>query len=187
MKRPISTLFFLLAGMCCIAAGNKSKTKIISFHLEGSETDNPKFVIPVKLGSDYRQYYFSRIPSFTDSDIEWFYPFTSGDGQSYGAAFHLKSHAAAELKGLCLTHPGKLLGIRVSGAQFQAVIIDRPVNDGVIVLWQGLTQEHLTLFRKKFPHVDDFLGVSSATDSGPQFSLPKKKNPFQFKKKKKEN
>lgn len=182
---PIS--FFLLVAVFCIAAGNKSKGKSISFHLEGEQTSSSKFVMPIKLGSEGREYFFSKAPTFTSSDIEWFYPFRSENGQSFGAAFRLKTRAALELKDMGRTSPGKLLGISVAGSGLQAVIIDRPVNDGIIVLWRGLTQEHLELFQKSFPHIDDVQGANSetaATNSGPEFDLPQKKNPFQFPKKK---
>lgn len=193
MKRWYPVILFLMVAVFCIAAGNKSKGKSISFHLEGEETSSAKFVMPVKLGSEGRQYFFSKSPVFTSSDIDWFYPFTSEDGQSFGAAFRLNDHAALELKDLGRTSPGKLLAISVASASLQAIIIDRPVNDGIIVLWSGLTQAHLELFQKDFPHVDDVTGAAPAGngatgngatvyDSGPEFEMPKKKNPFQFKK-----
>lgn len=184
MKYRISLAALVLMSLMSLSAGKKLQSTLVSFHVEGDETDNPRFVLPVKLGDEHRQYFFSRVPSFTDSDIQWFYPFVSEDGASYGAAFRLKDHAAIELKGICLTNPGKLIGCRVVGAPFSAVMIDRPIDDGVIVVWSGISQQNLSDFRKKFPHVDDFRGVSSQSDTGPQFELPtkRKKNPFSFKK-----
>lgn len=148
-------------------AGTQSKLSILSFHVEGDQTDNPKMITPVKLGAEHRQYFFSKIPSFTDKDVAWFYPFTAADGVSFGVAFRLKEHAATELKAITLTHQGKLLGLRCADAPMQAVLIDRPIDDGVIVMWSGLTQKHLQEFRKRFPHVDDY-----QRKSGPQFALP---------------
>lgn len=148
-------------------AGTQSKLSMISFHVEGDQTDNPKMITPVKLGAEHRQYFFSNIPSFTDKDIAWFYPFTAADGVSFGAAFRLKEHAAVELKAISLTNQGKLLGLRCADVPMQAVLIDRPIEDGIIVIWSGLQQRHLQDFRKRFPHVDDF-----QKKSGPQFALP---------------
>lgn len=176
-------LGLVLLSSLCLGAGKKYQMFLVTFHLEGDQHDNPKFMHPVKLGQDHRQYFFSKIPTFKDNDIEWFYPFTSRDGGSYGAAFQLKEHALQELKGVTLTNQGKLLGIRIAGSPLQhAVLIDRPVTDGVIVLWEGLTQNHLKQFRKRFPHVDDYAAKkgllapggdgSSTPDSGPRFKLP---------------
>lgn len=166
--RPIAlTLIVMLTTLCVEGAGSRYKMHLITMHIEGQETDNPKMITPVKLGAEHRQYYFSKLPSFTDKDIAWFYPFTAADGVTYGAAFRLKDHAATELKALTLTNQGKLLGIRCSTAPLQAVLIDRPIDDGVVVIWSGLQQKNLQEFRKRFPHVDDY-----KPKAGPQFALP---------------
>ena len=168
MARRLLVLLFLIGVVIlCPAAGKKYKLYLVTFHLEGESTDNPKFITPVKLGAEHRQYYFNKIPTFTDHDIKWFYPFTGSDGATYGAAFQLKDHAATELKAITLTNQGKLLGLRCSDATLQAVLIDRPIDDGVVVVWSGLQQKHLQEFRKRFPHVDDL-----APASGPRFALP---------------
>lgn len=149
--------------------GQKSKGLVVTFHVEAEQTDNPKFITPVKLGKEHRQYFFSKVPTFSDKDIAWFYPFTAADGVTYGVAFRLKEHSATELKGVTLTNQGKLLGLRCSDAPLQAVLIDRPIDDGIIVVWSGLQQRHLQEFRKKFPHVDDV-----SPEAGPQFAMPER-------------
>jgi len=166
-RRLLTLLVFLAAVTWCPGAGQKHKTYLVTFHLEASEDDNPKFTTPVKLGKEHRQYFFDKIPTFTDKDIAWFYPFTAEDGASYGAAFQLEEHAATQLKALTLTNQGKLLGLRIADAPLQAVLIDRPITDGVVVTWSGIQQKHLKEFRKRFPHVDDI-----RSDPGPRFALP---------------
>ncbi len=189
MKHLFPLLILLAIGAVSLGLGKKYHNNLVSFHIQGDDHDNPKFMHTVKLGSDFREYKFAKIPSFTDRDIKWFYPFTSQYGTSFGAAFQLKSHSAIELKGLCLTNQGKLLGCRISNAPLQAVIIDKPIEDGVLVVWEGLTQEHLAEFRKRFPHVDDVRGTSEASSAEPEFKLPSLSKPkerkplFQFKKK----
>lgn len=170
MRLPLPVFSVLLTAAWCFGGGKANQLHLVSFHVEGHETDNPKMVTPVKLGQEHRQYYFSKLPTFTDRDIAWFYPFTSGDGASYGAAFKFKDHSSQELKAITLTNQGKLLGLRCSDSPLQAVLIDRPIDDGVVVIWSGLQQRHLQEFRKRFPHVDDFQQTS-----GPQFALPNRK------------
>ena len=167
VRRVILVLTLLASVLFCSGAGKKYKLYLVTFHLEAEKTDNPKMITPVKLGREHRQYFFNKIPTFTDHDIKWFFPFTSDDGVSYGAAFKLKDHATTELKAITLTNQGKLLGLRCSDAPLEAVLIDRPITDGVIVVWNGLQQRHLQEFRKRFPHVDDL-----APPSGPEFNLP---------------
>ncbi|MDF1862406.1 MAG: hypothetical protein P1U87_19470 [Verrucomicrobiales bacterium] len=167
LRRVILVLTLLASVLFCSGAGKKYKLYLVTFHLEAEKTDNPKMITPVKLGREHRQYFFNKIPTFTDHDIQWFFPFTSDDGVSYGAAFKLKDHALTELKAITLTNQGKLLGLRCSDAPLEAVLIDRPITDGVVVVWNGLQQRHLQEFRKRFPHVDDL-----APPSGPEFNLP---------------
>ncbi|MEM9017836.1 MAG: hypothetical protein AAGC68_12545 [Verrucomicrobiota bacterium] len=168
MRHRLLLLAVLLGSLSWgLAAGKKYQLYLVTIHLEAEETDNPKMVTPVKLGSGHRQYYFSKIPTFTDHDIDWFYPFTADDGVSYGAALRLKDHAATELKAITLVNQGKLLGMRVSDATLQAVLIDRPIDDGYIVVWSGLQQKHLKEMRKRFEHVDDV-----APQQVPEFSMP---------------
>ena len=163
---PVVALF-LLTG-----AGKKSQSYLVTFHVEGTAEEAPEFASPVKLGTEMRQYFFKKVPEFTDSDIAWFFPFISQDGQSFGVAFKLKPNATQQLKALCLTHQGKLLGARIANAPYTAVMIDRPVDDGVIVVWQGLGKAHLKAFEKKFPHIDQAALGSRAEPDPTAISLP---------------
>ncbi len=166
-------LFPILAAFCVIpifalASGTKVKGYAVTFHLEGGEEESEKFVTPVKLGSEHRQYYFRKMPEFNDNDIAWFYPFIAQDGASFGAAFRLKDSSAEELNGVTIANQGKLFGTRVLDAPLQAVIIDRPINDGTVVIWEGLSKDHLKLINEKIPHVDQLRGQTEI----PQFELP---------------
>ncbi|MCB1232054.1 MAG: hypothetical protein KDN19_17430, partial [Verrucomicrobiae bacterium] len=141
---------------------------------EASADEAPKFATPVKMGSEMRQYYFKRVPTFTDRDVAYFYPFISQDGSTFGAGLKLTPKATEALKAHSLTHQGKLLGIRVSNAPYTAVMIDRPVDDGVIVIWQGLAKAHLKAFEKRFPHVEQVNpGDGNAPPDPTSVSLPR--------------
>lgn len=169
MKLRLSLLVLVAASSVAVfGAGQQSGRHLITMHLEGDETETTKFVTPVKLGSEHRQYFFRKIPEFTDRDIQWFYPFTAADGVSYGAAFKFKPNAASRLKDVTMMNHGKLFALRCSDAMLQAVVIDRPIDDGVVVVWEGLQQRHLQQFRKRFPHVDDLSDKRSPTFALPQ-------------------
>lgn len=154
MNRRLAILFLLPALALFMGNGKKAKSSLVTFHLEGTQEEAPKFSIPIKLGSEMRQYYFKRVPSLTDADIAYFYPFVSENGASFGVGFKLTPYGTETLKALTLTNQGKLLGIRVPNAPYGAVMIDQPIEDGVIVLWEGLTQDHLKAFEKKFAHIE---------------------------------
>ena len=170
MMFRITILASILAvSLWCYGGGQQSKSsRLVTMHFEEESNSNPKMVTPVKLGSEHRQYFFSKMPTFTASDIQWFYPFTAEDGVTYGAAFRFKDYAARELEEQTLVNHGKLLGIRCSDAPLSVVLVDRPITDGVVVVWSGLQQRHLKEFQKQFPHVDDLVGATV----GPEFELP---------------
>lgn len=177
--RPRSTFFAALAlaaiPLCLTAAGKKANTYLVTFHLEADKEDAPKFAVPIKLGSEKRQYYFSRVPEFTDDNILYFFPFIAENGASYGVAFKLKPTSAVGLKALSLKNQGKLLGARIPNAPYTAVQIDRPVDDGILVVWGGLSKAHLKAFAKHFPHVDQVrqaLGQGAVSDTDLKVDLP---------------
>ena len=157
----------VLASLCTMGAGKKNANSyMISFHIEGTEAEAPKFSQPVRLGSEGKVYYFSILPTFTNRDIAWFYPFVSKDGKSYGAAFQLKPTATKGLQAVTLKTQGKLLGARIVDAPLTAVMIDRPIEDGVLVVWSGLSKKHLQMFQKQFPHVEDLQKLRSRVTAG---------------------
>jgi hypothetical protein len=166
--RHLLLILAVASSATLFGAGQQTGRHLISMHLEGNETETTKFVTPVKLGSEHRQYFFRKIPEFTARDIQWFYPFTAADGVSYGAAFKLKPTAANRLKDVTLVNHGKLLAVRCSDALPQVVVIDRPIDDGVVVVWEGLQQRHLKEFRKQFPHVDDLGDTRKPVFAQPQ-------------------
>ncbi len=157
----------LAAALWCEGAGKQYKLHIVTFHVEGEETDNPKMITPVKLGQEHRQYLFQQDPVLQRQGHRLVLSVHRvGRGHLRGGlpAQGARRH---ELKAITLTNQGKLLGLRCSDAPLQAVLIDRPIDDGVVVVWSGLQQKHLQEFRKRFPHVDDF-----QPPAGPQFAAP---------------
>lgn len=154
MHRCFIIALVLIPSLLSVGARKKATPIIVSFHLEASQEDGPKFTIPVKLGSESRQYFFKRSPEFTDNDIAYYYPFMAKNGSSFGVGFKLTPRATQELKGLALNYHGKLLGIRIGSSHYSAVIIDRPDTPGVITVWEGLTQTHIKTLDEVIPHAE---------------------------------
>ncbi len=154
MQRWLSIALTLLPALLCLGAGKKAKQIVVSFHLEAPAEEAPKFAIPVKLGSQMRQYFFRRTPEFTQKDVAYYYPFMAENGTTFGVGFKLTPKASEELKGMALNNQGKLLGIRIAPTHYSAVIIDRPDTPGVITVWEGLTQEDLKTLDEVIPHAE---------------------------------
>ncbi|NNE93018.1 MAG: hypothetical protein HKN23_15340 [Verrucomicrobiales bacterium] len=165
LKTAMTLALCAAACLCLTSSGKKAQKHVITFHLESDESHYPKFATPVKLGSQAKQYYFEIMPSVTEKDIDWFYPFVSKDGRTFGAAFKLQPSRARHLQGLTQENNGKLIGARVVGAQLSATMIDRPIEDGILVIWDGLGREQLMLFKKYFPHVEDLQKARGTADA----------------------
>lgn len=154
------------AGLLSLGSGKRSDSVLVSFHLETSREEWPKFAHAVKMGDPAQQYYFKLSPIITDADILWFHPFISEDGVTYGAAFKLKDAGSERLTNLTSdpTYRGRLLGVHVQpvGPKTSPVLsylqIDRRITDGTLVIWKGLTDTHLRAFTQRFAHVRDFMG-----------------------------
>jgi len=184
-------LFTASLGYLCASAGGgstKGGQLVVSIHMQGGEdATQPELITPVKLGTEHKQYYFIKIPIFTDRDFLWYYPFVSQDGNSHGVAFKLKEERIPLLTKISSEHQGKLLGTRVVDAPLNAILIDQPVTDGVIVIWDGLAKSHLQVIDTKVKHYDSFnsggqtpnlptfTSDPSSTTQKPKFNLFNKK------------
>jgi hypothetical protein len=137
--------FFLAGGV--MAGGNKGKKVDISFHIETEASDNPKMIFPHKLNNGQTRY-FRRLPEISTKDVVSYSPCPSDAGDGYCAVFRLRESAAKRLAALTNVNQGKWLVAQVNGRLVDAVIIDQPINDGVLVVWKGITLADLSIFDK---------------------------------------
>ena len=79
----------------------------------------------------------------------------SGNGDEYGLLFQLKDPAKRRLNALSLTNQGKYLLAQVNGRVVDGVLIDKPVDDGLIVIWKGITSDEVKMFDKVLPRIGD--------------------------------
>ncbi|GHC63391.1 hypothetical protein [Roseibacillus persicicus] len=150
MKRSILAVWLL----CCLslmAGSKKDEAMVVQFNLQGAETDGPKMSVPQEvLGM---RVYFRLSPEISTRDIESFRPFPAADGYSYGVLFKLNRTGAQRLAALTNANQGKLLMSRVNGRPLDVVEIDSTVNDGYIVIWQGLTTREIGMADKMMPRI----------------------------------
>jgi hypothetical protein len=163
-----------VACLALTASGKRGEPVVISFHLETVQAEWPKFAHAIKMGDPAQQYYFKLAPSLTDGDIAWYYPFIAEDGVTYGTAFKLNRKGAQVLRDLTSDpkNQGKLLAGNVqplddrSGPVRCYLQIDRRIDDGVLVVWQGLTDQHLQWLGGRFPHARDVTGTGAGAGAG---------------------
>lgn len=144
-------LVFTAFPALCHAGGKAGDAAAVSFHIETEGNENPKMVAPFDVGGQQR--FFRRMPEVSMKDFSAFSPFPSDDGQTYGVVFQLKAAANRRLSAITQVNQGKMLIAQVNGRVVDAVIIDKPVNDGLIVIWKGITDAEIKQYDKVAPRI----------------------------------
>lgn len=147
LSATLGILLALAAASSVSAAGKADNKASISFHIETEASDNPKMIFPHTVNNGQKRF-FRRIPEISSKDVVSYGPFPSDSGDGYGAVFRLKESAAKRLSAVTNMNQEKWLVAQVNGRLVDAVIIDQPINDGVLVVWKGITIADLTIFDK---------------------------------------
>lgn len=151
MNRRYAALLMLASLLpvpSALASGKKESKASITFHMETEATDNPKMIFPQLANGQKR--FFRRMPDISTKDIVSFSPFPSESGD-YGIAVRLKSNAASRLSAITNANQGKWMISQVNGHVVNGFIIDKQVDDGVMVIWQGVTLADITLLDEELP------------------------------------
>ncbi len=156
MRFAINTAVFLvfvtLVGSA-MAGGDKGKKVDISFHIETEASDNPKMIFPHEVMGQQR--FFRRIPEVSSNDYIAFSPFPSDDQASYGVILQLKDNARRRLAAITQISSGKWLVCKAFGRIVDGVLVDDPVDDGVVVVWKGLTLEEIGQLDETIPRIGE--------------------------------
>lgn len=146
-------LLFPLLSSSAFANGKKSEGGSISFHVEGHAAEGPKFVRKVKTLAG--EHYFKKVPEASNPDIAAFSPFPADDNTTYGVMFQLNKRASQRLNASTNLNQGKLLLAIVNGQAVGVVRIDKPVTDGKLVIWSGITQAEIKLYDQFAPRIGE--------------------------------
>ena len=134
------------------ASGKKEIKASVSFHMETESTDNPKMIFQQMAYGKSRA--FRREPEVSTKDIVSFTPFPSdAGGDDYGVVFILKDNAAKRLSAITNINQGKWMLTQINGRVVDGVLIDKPVNDGRLVIWKGATLADVTIFDGDLPRI----------------------------------
>ena len=134
------------------AMSQKSEVSV-RFHTETNPNDGEAFAIPVNLVYQRKQVYLSRIPDFSEKQIDRILPFPAKDG-SWGCVFKLNPQGRIRLETMSGQVRGTALVIFIATKhghhQVADLIIDRTVSDGIITIPRGLTEYEVSLLKKDF-------------------------------------
>ena len=152
MKHLILLVLFILP-VTVMASGKKTPAAAISFHMQGSPAEAPRFARKVKtlIGEKY----FRKVPEVSTKDIIEFSPFPADDNSTYGIVFKLSDPATRRLMATTTQNRGKLLLALVNGEALGVVRIDKPVTDGILVIWSGIKEQEIKLYDKICPRIGE--------------------------------
>lgn len=155
MNHRIMRIIFLL--LLCLtptwAGDKKGKNMAVSFHLETDINNNPKMIFEQNIGGKKR--YFSKAAEISTKDVVAFSPFLSDNQNDYGIVFQLRKSATDRLENITTANQGKMLVAAVNGRIVDVVMIDKPVNDGFIVIWNGVQEAELKEYDKLAPRIGE--------------------------------
>ena len=145
----------LLALTCLVPAygfGKKENKNRLTFHLEGDQTDGPKMVFPLPMGNKKR--FFLKSPLTFTKELVAYTPFFAEDGTA-GATFAFNRGAMTRIAAMTTQNQGKWLVAMLNGRPVDAVFIKNPVNDGKLVVWQGIKESEILAFDYVLPHIGE--------------------------------
>ena len=146
-------LSLLLIPTLATASGKKTPPASISFHMEGSAAEAPKFARQFETLAGMG--YFRKVPEVSTKNITSFSPFPADDKKTYGIVFKLDTQGTKRLLEATTMNQGKLLLALVNGQPLGVVRIDKPVNDGMLVIWNGITQQEISLYDMLAPRIGE--------------------------------
>ncbi|HEX7260529.1 MAG TPA: hypothetical protein VF258_01825 [Luteolibacter sp.] len=135
------------------AGGKKENKASITFHMETEGTDNPKMIFPQLANGEQR--FFRRMPEIATKDIESFSPFPSEFGGDYGLALKLKRPAANRLAAITNANQNRWMITQINGRVVDGILIDKQIDDGVLVIWKGVTLADINILDDVLPRADE--------------------------------
>lgn len=141
----------LLVLASCATTDEKKPDYTITFHAQATDMDPPKTMFPFDLNG--RRMFFKIVPEFSQQNIIAYHPFPSADGNGNGAMLQLDFRGKSQLEIITRTRKDEYLLAMVNAKPVDFVVLDQPVLDGVLTLWQGLPDEVIEKMDKRVQRV----------------------------------
>ncbi len=121
----------------------------VRFHSTANPVEGEPFVMKIMVPNPPREVTIHKVPEISEQDIIAIYPFSAPDG-TMGCSFKLDAHGGIGLGTLSVDRRGSILVALVNGRVVTAMMIDRPVTDGIITISSGLTAQEIVMLQQKF-------------------------------------
>ncbi|MDX2081067.1 MAG: hypothetical protein SFU53_09810 [Terrimicrobiaceae bacterium] len=154
MRRIVAVLcLILLSAPAGLLAGEKKAPPVtIRLHGEGNEREGESFVSEVELTNPPKKIFIRKVPVINERDVKAFLSFPGRDG-SFGAYFRLDAHGANKLQQFTTEERGDIAVIMINGRVAAAVMVDRPVKDGLLFVPAGITAAEVAQLAQKYPEI----------------------------------
>lgn len=147
-------LLLLISSTLFYSCGSQGPFAQVTFHTQTplGESDNTIFPYRFKNG---KVIHMRRVPDYVLSNVVSYQPFLSEKKTSYGGIFNLNDVGKKRLLHFSTQNQGLYMISIINGKVGEPVVIDRPISDGQLVVWDGLTQQDLQRLDTEIPRTDD--------------------------------
>lgn len=178
MNRLLPVFLFaasLLLPSCGYMTGREKPKFTVSFHTQGTDMDSPRSIFRQVIPGRPHATVFKLVPEFTQNNVAAFKPFPAPSGNANGVMLRLDFRGTNALDLVTRTRTGETMLTMVNGHAVDYVTIDKPVSDGIIVIWEGISDEVVAEMAKKYPPIDKLRSVSNAQEMLPTTRAEKKR------------
>jgi hypothetical protein len=130
---------------------SKKPAMLITFHAMAAANDPPKTVFPTDVNG--KRLYFRLTPEFTQDNIAAFNTFKAENGNGKGMTLQLDTHGKYTLEMITRQRKDEYLLTMINAKPVDFVVMDEPVNDGMITIWQGVTDDIEKEMSKKYARI----------------------------------
>lgn len=141
--------FALAVGLLFCTGAAKKPTLDLRVHALGTAAEAPTFAYPTTLLNG-TPVFLQRMAMLTEREVSSVYPFSAADG-SQGIYLKLGAHGSRLLQQYTASNRGAMLVVLLNGRQVSNLLVDRPVNDGIVCIPRGLNDDEISLLSLAFP------------------------------------
>lgn len=145
---PAMRLAVAALALLCLG-GAKKPVVDLRIHALGTAAEAPTFAIPATLLNG-TPVFLQRMPLVSQREIKAIYPFIAADG-SHGTYLKVDNHGTRLLHQHTMSRRGELLVVLINGRQVSNLLVDRPIDDGIISIPRGLTADDIEFLATVFP------------------------------------
>lgn len=179
MNRLLPSLLLalpMLLSSCGYMTGREKPKFTVSFHTQGSDMDSPRSIFRQVIPGQQHATVFKLVPEFTQNNVAAFKSFPAPSGNANGVMLRLDFRGTNSLDLVSRTRTGEIMLTMVNGRPVDYVTLDRPVSDGVITIWEGISDEVIAEMTKKYPSIDKLRSVSNAQEMLPTTRAEKRRS-----------